>query len=391
MFSTGLSAANLAAYTRGLADNHSIRVTLLIMDMSHNVLATINNDSGMLRDGQVNVDKTSEITRSASLTLFDPDHTLGFDSNAPTDGSLFLDRMIQIRYGVLSPEQYDQWVDVPIFTGPISRMSRTGHSVQLEMLGKEVLAKRPAWRTVSYGIGRKRRDVILDLMRNVGETRFNLSEWDKKTANVYNVYRETDVWTLAKRMAAGMTFYYDGAGTLLLRPWMSRPIFTFSTGEKGNVTSDPDISYDVDDVKNIVLVKGAIAKGASRPVEDTAYAPSSHPLSAQSLGRIGWDGKRYARHMPEIIEDSDLTTKAQCLERAETELARLLLGNVNVGFDAIPAPHLELDDVVVLQGPITPLTFALDKFSIPLTAGGTSSIGYLQRRSVQRAKIRRKR
>jgi len=380
VYPTRLSAADQAAYLKSLSSSYNLQVQILIMDMAQNVLADI---SDMLVDGQVNADKTAEVTRSASLTLFDKDRQLPFDSKSPTDGQLFYDRMIRIVYSTRSYEVFNQVVSIPIFTGPIVSMNRSGADVQLELMGKDHLAKKPAWRTKNYPIGSYRRSVIHELMTNVGETKLSLAEWAKKTANPYGVTRETDVWSLAKRMAAGMSFYYDGAGWLQLRPWMSRSIFTFATGRGGNILTEPEINYDIDDVYNIVLVKGATANGAARPVEATAYAPASHPLSAQSLGRNG-----YARHIPEIIEDGDLTTKAECQERADTQLAYRLAGTLNATFDAMPIPVLELDDVVQVKTTDYSFTFALDRFSLGLKAGASMSIGYVQRRSVQKAKIR---
>lgn len=380
MYSLPLSSVDLAAYYKALSSSYSLRIEVLLMDTDQNVLDDL---SDTLLDGQVNADSKGEVTRQANLTLFDPNRQLHFDSNAPTDGNLFLDRMIRINYQVASPSNDLGWVTVPIFTGPIANMTRSGTTIDLDLIGKEKIAQKPAWRTKNYPIGSLRRTVIMDLLTNTGETKFALDPWTKKTADPYGVTRETDVWTLAKRMAAGMLFFYDGAGTLVLRPWMTRSIYTFKTGKGGNVVTYPDIAYDIDDVRNIVLVKGAVPKGGSRPVEATAYADRNHPLSAQSLGRNG-----YGRHIPEIIEDGDLLTKADCQELADQRLKELLLGTLTASFDTMPVPTLELGDVVQLSTPEFSFQFAVDSFSIPLKAGGAMSVGYIQRRSVNKGKIR---
>lgn len=380
MYSLPLSATEKSAYYASLSSSYSLRVEILLMDMEENVLDDLTE---RLLDGQVNADGKAEVTRSANLTLFDPNRQLPFDSNAPTDGTLFLDRMIKINYSINSPSNELGWVTAPIFTGPIAGMTRSGTTIDLDLIGKEEIARKPAWRTKNYPAGSLRRTVIIDLLTNTGETKFALDPWTKKTANPYGVTRETDVWALAKRMGAGMLFFYDGAGTLVLRPWMTRSIYTFKTGKGGNITTYPDIAYDIDEVRNIVLVKGAVPKGGSRPVEATAYADRNHPLSAQSLGRNG-----YARHIPEIIEDGDLLTKADCKERADSTLKELLLGTLTASFDTMPVPTLELGDVVQVSTPEFSFQFAVDSFSIPLTAGGAQSIGYIQRRSVNKGKIR---
>lgn len=383
LYSAGLSAADLQSYLRSLAGDYALRIQVQLLDLEQNVVADI---SSMLIDGQVNADKTADVTRSCSITLFDKDRQLPLDSNAPTDGALFLDRMIRVNYITRSFELFDHDVSIPIFTGPIVAMSRTGSNVQVEAQGKEVLAKRPAWRTRNYAVGSRRSNIIRELLENVGETKFSLDEWTLRTADPFGVTRETDVWELAKRMARGRTFYYNGSGHLVLRPWQSRAIYTFKTGEGGTILTEPEINYDVSEVRNIVWVVGGVPKGAKYPVQYTAYAQASHPLSAQSLGRNG-----FARHMPEKIEDSNLLTKDACVELANAKLAELLLNGLTVSFDAMPVPVLELDDVVQISTPEFSFQYAVDSFSIGLRAGASMSCGYLQRRSISKAKIRSRR
>ena len=380
MYNMGLSTVDLTAYVAGLAAPHEIRVQGYVLDLQHNVLAELRD---MIQTGQVTVDADKDITRSASLELTDSKGVLPFDSNAPYDGALFMDRMIQITYGVRSAK-LDRWVDVPIFTGPISKLNRTGKTVSVSCLGKEWLAQRPAWRTKNYRVGSLRTSVIRDLLTEVGETKFNLDTWTLKTANKYGVARETDVWALAERMGAGRLLYYNGAGTLVCRPALARPVYTFKTGTGGTVGTDVQIDYQADGVRNIVWVVGGTPKGKKVPVQYTAYADRNHPMSAQSLGRNG-----KARHLVEKIEDNDLLKESDCEERAEAELARLLQLYVSVGFDAVPVPFLEEKDAVAIQTGDYSQTFGLDQFTIPLEVGKTSTIGYLERRTANKAKIRR--
>lgn len=381
MMALGLSAADMAAYVRGLAAPHQLRIGVRILDMNHRVVADVSN---LLAGGQVTVDTTKKVTRSASLELTDHQRILPFDSNAPVDAALYYDRMIQITFGVLAPSELDDWVDCPVFTGPISDMSRSGPTVSVECLGKEWLAQRPAWRTKNYKIGTLRTDIIRELLADTGETRFNIEPWTLKTANLYGVTRETDVWTLAKRMAAGRLMYYDGAGTLVVRRALPRSIYTFAEGTQGTVLSDPQINYQADGVRNIVWVVGGTPKGKKYPVQYTAYAQASHPLSAQSLGRNG-----KSRHIVEKIEDGDLLRESDCKDRAQAELTRLLQLNVAVAFDAMPIPFLEEKDAVTVKTRNFAHTFGLDQFTIPLEAGQKASVGYVERRSANRAKIRR--
>jgi len=384
MIGLGLTATESAAYVQALATSYQLRVRVQVMDTTHKVLDEV---SDMLQSGQVTVDTSRDITRSASLELLDPKGVLPFDSNAPYDAALFMDRMLRITYGIRSPGLLDDWVDCPVFTGPISKLSRSGPVVNVECLGKEWLAQRPAWLTKNYRIGTRRTAIIKDLLSSItGETRFNIDDWTLKTAHVFGVTRETDVWSLAKRMAAGRLLYYDGNGTLVCRPALARSVYTFKQGTGGTLLSDPEIDYQADEVRNIVWVVGGVPKGAKYPVQHTAYADKNHPMSAQSLGRNG-----KARHLVEKIEDNDLLKESDCKERAEAELTRFLQLYVSVGFDAIPVPFLEEHDAVTVQTDRFSQRFGLDQFVIPLVAGASSSVGYVERRTANKSKIRRTR
>jgi len=380
--SLGLTAADQKLFTSGLLGNHSLEIQVEILNRGHVILSDI---STMLMGGQVNVSATAEVTRSASLELKDPAHLLSFDTNSPQDAAMFMDRMIRVSYRVLSYDHLNRWVTIPIFTGPITKMNRSGIMVNVECMGKEHYAKKPAWRNKNYAIGTLRTSIVRELLVNVGETKFSIEAWDKRTANNYGVTRETDVWTLAKRMAAGRLLYYDGAGTLVMRAALARSVFTFGTGDGGAILNDPQIDYSSDSVKNIVWVIGGIPKGAKYPVQYTAYADRNHPMSAQKLG---WNESAW--HLPEKIEDPDLLSVSDCKERADAELTRLLRMYVNVSFDTIPIPHLECLDACTLSLDGLSIVFGLDDFSIPLKVGDSMTIGFNEMRSANVTKIRRK-
>lgn len=382
MFGLGLTSADQAAFLRGLVGSHQLRIRVQVMDTAHRVMG---DASEMLQDGSVTVDATADITRSASLSLWDPAHLLALDSNAPVDGALYMDRMIGVAYQVYSPA-YPVVVTCPIFTGPISKLTRDDDTVSIEAQGKEVFAQRPAWRNKNYGIGTLRTSIVRELLAETGETRFNIEAWTLRTAHKFGVAFETDVWQLAKKMAGDRMLYYDGAGTLVMRKPLTRSVFTFRTGDGGTLLTKPTVNYATDDLRNIVRVKGGIPKGQKYPVQKTAYAPASHPLSAQSLGRNG-----KARHLVEIIEDTDLLSAADCMERAEAALASALKTATDVSFDAIPIPMMEWGDMIDTKTPESSSTSRLDQFTIPLKAGESQAYGYHDRRAtVNKAAIRRR-
>lgn len=386
MKSVGLSSADLTAYISGLLGNHTLTVSCLILDMNHNV-----QGSAQVLDGQVTVDALADVTRSASVSLYDPDHQLALDSNAPTDGALYYDRMIQLSYDITwyhEAETEPRTVSCPIFTGPVNQMSRNDRTVSVEAQGKEVIAQKLAWRTMNYQPGNLRTALVRSLLAWTGETRFSIEPWTLRSAHVVGVTFETNVWSLAKDMAGDRMLYYDGAGTLVMRKPLTNTVFTFRDGEGGSILTKPQVTYSTENVRNVVRVKGGIPKGAKYPVQYTAYAPANHPLSAQSLGRNG-----YARHLVEIIEDQDLLTVADCRDRADRALALALKTDTAVTFDGIPIPTAEYGDLIGVQsaGGFT-TTARLDQFTLPLKAGASMAYGQNDRRAtIGKSNIRRRR
>src|SRR5690606_35115590 len=90
--------------------------------------------SSRLVAGEVMGDVSQDVTRSLSLGLVDPEGKLRFEGRSPARGAVFADRFVSVEYGVFVPE-LDEWVDVPVFWGPVTDFSRSGHLVTIEAQG----------------------------------------------------------------------------------------------------------------------------------------------------------------------------------------------------------------------------------------------------------------
>lgn len=381
MIPLGLSAADQVAYNLSLAESHSIDVRICVLNMNH---VPISDLSATLLDGQVNVDVSADVTRNCTLSFLDPDRTMQFDADNPNDGAVFMDRMIEVQYGVYS-ERVPRWIYAPIFTGPITRLSRSDDIVNVEAQGKETRAQRAAWRTVTYKAGLYTVDVIKSLLANTGETKFTLPGKAGKLSKALSINRETVVWDVVKQYKGAYRAFYDARGIFVLRSHNSRSLWNFKQGAGGTLKSYPEVSYSTDDVKNVVLVKGGVPKGSKKAVEGTAYAPASHPFSANTLGRNG-----FPHYMPAVFEDTNLKTAAACVASAKSRLNSLLLQGIEAQFDAMVVPHLEPYDVVTVSTPEFALNFVVTKFSIPLVHSGSMSVGYLRKATPNKVKIRKK-
>lgn len=369
MYPIGLSGPDKDAYERGLVRAHNIRVRVHILDMDHNVLGT---STGRVLSGQVDVAATNPVTRSAGLTILDPDHVLNLDSSATFGGSLFLDRMVQITYGVKSAE-YPNWVDVPIFTGPIDDLNRNGDVVSLSAVGKESLLLGPASTHRTWKSGSYKTTVLRELLAMFGEAFMEIPHQATKTTKPLSIAPTTIPWDYIQSVArswGGGRIMYDGAGYARFIGPSTNPQWTFKGGNDGALLSRPKISYDAKNARNFIVVVGAAPAKGGKPVSALAHAPAAHPLSATNLGRNGT-----ARYLREDINDSTVTTAAAAQELANATLADRLNTAVQLDYTTLVIPHLEPWDVVAVNHGVWGIQAALVDYTIPLTADGTMSIG----------------
>lgn len=386
MYPIGLSAPDKAAYELGLVRAHNIRVRVHVLDMDHNVLGT---STGRILSGQVDVAATNPVTRSAGLTILDPDHILNLDSSATFGGSLFLDRMVQITYGVQSAE-YPTWVDVPIFTGPIDDLSRNGDVVSLSAVGKESLLLGPASTHRTWKAGSYKTTVLRDLLAMFGEAFMEIPHQATKTTKPLSIAPTTIPWdyiqSVARSWGSGR-IVYDGAGYARFIGTNNNPQWTFKGGTDGALLSQPKITYDARNARNFIVVVGAAPAQGGKPVSAVAHAPAAHPLSAVNLGRNG-----VRRYLREDISDTTVTTAAAAQELANNVLADRLNTAVQLDYTTLVIPHLEPWDVVAVNYGVWGIQASLVDYTIPLTADGTMSIGrrYTVQRHVRERRTARK-
>lgn len=375
-----LSAAEKAEYEHRLATGYEMRVTVTILT---NEDAPVSIVSPWVVEGQVNAripdyDRKAErieVTRDASLTLLDPDRELGFDSDSPSDGAMYLDRMIGIKYGVRCSFG---WVDVPIFTGPVTSFKRDSELVSITAQGKELFGLSEANATRTYKKGTAKNQVFRHLLESSGEDPSLIDVPPEKTGLVksFSIAHESHRWFQAYRVARslGREAYYDGAGHCRTPKLSTSPVWTFRHGDNGMLLSAPTIGASIDSLKNAARVVGGSPKGSKKKVVGTAQAPASSLLAAAKIGRRG-----VGRYMLELEEDSALNTKAKVNARAKELLKDSLTQEVTTEFLALPVPHLEPIDLVVVNSPHFAAESRVNRMSIPLTHDGQMTVGFHDR------------
>lgn len=354
-----------------------------VLDLNHRYISDV---SALLIDGQVNYSLWEKITHAATLTLLDPDSQVGFDTQSPSDNALFADRMIRIVYSVWS-ELLPRWVDVPIFCGPVTNVSRDDAVLSVECQGKESLYMEPsmAWTAKTYPKGTRLTSTVWDVLKNKGgETKFDLPEWTTTLPRNYSLSPEHAIWDFVLWVVGSKLHrqvFYDGRGVLRMRTTSTVAAFTFT---EAHLTSIPKLTYDMSMIRNTVRVKGATPEGKPQIVANR-WLPATDPASSTALSRNG-----VRRNLVEVVDDSTLVTQAAANAKAQETLDWLRIGNVGFDFESFVIPHLEPGDTFQLTTQNTSIRLRAGQFSIPLRAGQAQSNGSHRRLSSNRARIRRR-
>lgn len=375
-----LTPAERTEFEETLFRPHTIRARAHMLDLNHNFVADITE---ALDSGQVNFDTESTTLRSASVVLFDPTYELGFDRPNELGSSLGPTVLVRLWRDVWLPKA-ERWVEVPLFTGPVTAVSRDGDLLNVELQSKVFLSQDKLWSPITIKRGTNRATAIRTVLVACGETKWgwNAATSQKLTADA-SFAQDVTYWDAAKSLAdsLGWVLYYNAWGHLNFGSPNSSVSFTYRTGNGGAILSTPKIQYNAASVINSVRVVGGTPKGAKAPVTATAKAPADHPLSPQNLGRGG-----KLRHVWSDITNDKLTTKTQAQNAANAELNKALLENVEISFDALVYPILDETDLIRVQTDDFTVNCRFNKSSVPLTSEGTASVGYLTRVTKPRRK-----
>lgn len=372
------------AFVNLIHSPHRLYVRFQLMDLDHNHIADI---SHRFVDGQVDYDADAEVVSTASMEFWDPHSTMHIDSGSPSDGAMFMDRMIRAIYCIGNPDG-TKWYTCPVFTGPMTKVDRNEQYIDIELSGKEYLMYSSVWNAHTYKKGKSITDVMKDIANDYGEGKTNIPNKKKTLVKQFALGRESVPWTAMKTLAKalGMQLFYDNRGVLNLKERPRHVKFTF---DEKMMTSFPQIGFSTDNLINAVKVVGAKPKGkGKKKVKFVARAKRSHPLSPWRLGRtVGGDLK--PRYYMAVIEDEKLKTKKDCKAVAMNRLEQGLIESVEASWDGMVVPFLEMNDNIRLKTETFACTVRLRKASFSLSAPGLASYGYNRNLKPARKKIRR--
>ena len=374
MLPLGLSTQEQRWFHEALVSSQRTHTRLQLLDLDHNHLGDLTE---LLDDGQVDIVSIGEkATRSCSLTLFDPWHRSTLDGATPGTTGVYLDRMIRVIRSTWVP-QMGEWVDVPMFTGPITKAPRSGHSLNVEAMGKEILAQSPRLKARVWAKGLTRVGVCRSILEELaGETRFDLPSLGPKSARLpknLTLPEESIPWDHVMRLSRSMNWqgFYDGRGVFRMRAKYSRPVWEFRDGDGGAVLSMPQVEPDIADeeVFNRWRVKG------NGKIDITRTIPTWHSRSPQSLGRRDRSGNLVPRYLLHVEENDDIRTRAEAVDLAEEMRREGMKDTGKVTWEGLVIPHLEPVDTLQIDAGGIVTTARLREASWSLRAA-TATYGY---------------
>lgn len=395
MLPRNLSGRRLDDYLDTLRQSHLIRIHLEVLSSSDELIARFDENELPILDGQVDVDSESLVSRQLSLSFANTDES----STDPTNprAALAPQRQLRVLYGVYVTfyDGTSEWVEVPVFYGPITRVERDFETVEVEAQSKEAYMLPPNRlrrslipnedgpdddKIKSYYAG----DLIKRIARRHGERMLRVPRTNRKLPEDAKLFdkatQETGAWPLLAKLAGAQQLLYTADGWLTLRSMRRRqPVYVFNDGPRGEVLNVPAVDWDMTTFRNALELR-AFQKKQGNEKENptlrvTAHLETEHPLSARSLARNG-----QARELLEVVSTEDVyASGSAALRDAKTLLDNRTNISRTVQFDCLPIPILEPGDLVGLDVTGSPrVTFAVKKFSLPLTPA-SMAFGYTRR------------
>lgn len=369
MWTHGMNAAARRRRAAVLAAPHWRRVRVHLLTLEGRRVADL---SGHLVDGQVDFDAHRlDSIRSATVTLWDPGARLGLDSADPGVALPMPTRMMRIFDDVRAwDDPPGEWIETPVFTGPVVKPARDGARLTVECAGKEMLMAHAVNGGKTWPKGTSARDVLTSLILLGGEhrTEYSIPASRARLPRNLTIGPFTDLWRTAKNLAyyeMGMDLYYTGWGSLLARAWQTKPVHTFRPGEGGGMTVDPQASLDVwEDFHNRWVVELPGKGDKDQAPYGYAVIPKGDPRSPWALGRHG---------VPIAYDDISQSQTSQTLAQARVEARELMAAaestNLHVEWDGPHQPHLEPYDLVRVETDTWGREQRLLKSSLPLVSG----------------------
>jgi hypothetical protein len=315
--------------------------------------------------GSVKVDATSQVRRTASLTIADP----SLWPASPVDILSPLGSELLVEYGIAIPGAAMEWI--PLIRGGITDAGRDvpvreGMSLTIADRSARVAEDRLLAPTQ---VGGGTTTVVQAITTLVQDAFPGVTVIDKTgsstVAAVLDVDR--DRWDACEKLAdsIGCEVFFDAVGQLVVRPQPTLAdtvVWVVAAGAGGIMVSRNDkLTRDL--VYNAVVASGQRTDGAA-PV--TVTVTDNDPSSPTYWG--GPFGKK-----PRFYSSPLITTTGQATTAGQALLERARGMQASVSLEAICNPALDAGDVVMVHGTGWE-AHILDGITVPLEVRGAQQL-----------------
>jgi hypothetical protein len=242
----------------------------------------------------VTYDLKAEPMGHASFALLDPNRILPSHRDA-----IWLSRNVKL---VVRELVAGQWIEVPLFFGPVQDVERDGDNLLFDCSTKDAQHLAPH-RFVDSLYARKHTKyhlAIRHFMSKRGETMFQLDHVRARLEETTPGLLGVEPWKLVKKLSrhVDMFLFYRGDGRLRLKPWPSIPAFRFALGE--TLTEHPKQKTSVGPVRDTFVVVGQktakeeVKKESEMDQASAIGATSVHVKANSSFTKVLRDGMKIA-------------------------------------------------------------------------------------------------
>ncbi|MGZ0147134.1 DUF5047 domain-containing protein [Kribbella sp. WER1] len=316
--------------------------------------------------GSVSVDGGSQIRRTLSVTVADPDLDPKVDPQAvlaPFGSDLVVKR------GIRYPNGTTEWVPLGRFR--IEDVQATIAQNGISVTGSDRAATVKDLRFTAITQANTSNTVVQEITRLIQEALpgVGVTDYTGATAATPSVYWERERWEAIEQLgqAIGADVYFDPAGNGIIAPAptvTNTPAWWVDAGELG-VMVDGSRETSRETVYNGVVASGE-SDGDIPPVTATVW--DSNPASPTYY--LGTFGKK-----PFFYVSPLLTTTAQCVSAATSMLGRVTGLVRQLDLSCVPNPALESGDVIRVRFPDgSTETHLVDSFTVPLDPGTAMSL-----------------
>jgi hypothetical protein len=390
----GLSHTEFGIAMKTMSLPHQRRIELHVLDLADS--SHMRTLTPRMLDGQVAYDVTADVSRMLDIHFVDEKS-----------------RLIRVRDCRYIPELTD-WVEWPVFTGPIIDFERDGPDVNLTCHGMEEQAFGAVWQTIHCPKKSKVTTAIRKLLAAAGDVNAQVPDLKRTFPKDHTIHPLDSIWPHVKHMAASLDHYvfYDGAGRFQMRPHNQRHVYRF---EK-SLTSQVTVKRQTEGFINTVVVLGPKPHGPKKH-RIRGVATLEGTLSPQALARNGvpfhavqHEDRDFEVTVRKKNKEGKGTHKVTHVmhhlkgnKHAQQIANRILLEHAttrtDLSFEAMPNPfHEEYDMVGVTDDSFGFKKMRMRQWSLPLEGGepstseaseGTAmSVGSIKRTT--RAKLHRR-